>query len=487
MKKNQLLALLLTILTLPSLVNALDLGVSCAVFTTLEKPYIEVNLEIAALTVTYKPIDSTQVQASVEVLILIKDGDKIVNFEKYILNSPIVLQPQAILDVKRIPVQNGNYTLEVQVQDLNNLNNKDIVTQAVSIQLEKKVTLSDITLLRSFKTDNSESPFNKNGFFLEPLPFAFYDKGATRLVFYAETYYTKLLGNDGTYNIRYLIEKERGNNLKTLISAGSQRKQMSDIDAVLVQMDISRLESGNYSLTVELRTSGNELLSAKSVTFQRSNPFLNFNEVELTDELLSQQFVKDIDETNLRYSLRAISAMVSGGDDQEALKNVLKSNDAKQMRYFLFRHFAHLNPNNPAIEYKEYIELAGMVDKKFQSGFRYGFETDRGRTYLKYGKPNDVIHVEDDPSAAPYEIWVYETFPSTGQQRVKFLFYNPSLAGEDYIHLHSNARGQIQNPKWERILYSRNAYDQQEGDDYESSTGVKRNLGRNARVYFEDF
>lgn len=157
------------------------------------------------------------------------------------------------------------------------------------------------------------------------------------------------------------------------------------------------------------------------------------------------------------------------------------------MRFYVFRHFVRLDQNNPEAAFKSFIENANAVHARFQSGFRYGFETDRGRTYLRFGKPDDMVHVEDDPSAPPYEIWIYYNFPKTGQQNVKFLFYNPSLAGEDFILLHSTARGEIRNPKWERVLYSRNAADQEEGDNYNDATNVQRNLGRNARVYFEDF
>jgi GWxTD domain-containing protein len=486
MKKSRILSLLFCLCISLPLTQALDLGVSYAVFTTLNKPYVEVNIEIAGLTITYKNIDSTSMQASVDVLILVKKGEEIVNYEKYTLNSPLVKYPEALLDVKRLSVPNGSYTLEVHATDANNAQNKNIFTRPLKIDLTQQASLSDLTLLRNFKAEEAPSPFNKNGFFMEPLPFAFYDKGAKKLIFYAETYNTKTLPGEPFYTVRYTIEKDNGNNNRTLISAGSQRKPASDIDAILVQMDISRLENGNYWLGVELRSSSGELFNSRNLSFQRSNPFLEFNESEITEETIQDQFVQQLDEASLRYSLRAISAVVRS-DEQETLKNVLKSNDVKQMRFMLFRHFARKNPNDPAFEYKEFIKLANFVDKRFESGFRYGFETDRGRTYLRFGKPNDLIHVEDDPSAAPYEIWIYETFPSTGQQRVKFLFYNPSLAGEDFILLHSNARGEIQNPRWERVLYSRNAYDQQEGDDYNDATSVQRNLGRNARVYFEDF
>lgn len=465
---------------------ALDAAVSYAVYATPEKPYIEINIEIAAASVTFKRADSTHLQASVETLILIKQGEKVVNYEKYLLNSPLVEFPRALLDVKRMTLPNGEYTLEITFLDANDPENKDAFTTPLKVQVGENIYLSEVQLLRSFKADNSDNPFTKNGYFLEPLPFNFYDRGAPLLAFYAEIYHSDKSVAEGTYLVRYFIEQEKGNGVKNLISIGNQRKKPSEIDAMLVQMDINKLESGNYTLTVELRNAAGELLTSRSLQFQRSNPFLQVSENELTDELVSRQFVQNLGEDTLRYGLRAISALAVGVET-EMLKNILQSGDVKSMRFYLFRHFMRVDPNNPELAYQKFMEVAAAVDAKFRSGFRYGFETDRGRAFLRFGRPDDLIHVEDDPGASPYEIWVYYKFASTQQNNVKFLFYNPSLAGEDFILLHSNARGEVSNPRWERVLYSRNPTEYVEGDNYHDATGNQSNTARYARAYFQDF
>lgn len=471
---------------LPLASQALDAGVSYAVYATPEKPYLEINIEIAAASVTFKRADSTHLQASVETLILIKQGDKVVNFEKYLLNSPLVEFPQHLLDVKRMNLPNGDYTLEITFQDVHDAENKDTYTSPLKVAVGEKIHLSEVQLLRGFRPDNSDSPFSKNGYYLEPLPFNFYDRNAVLLAFYAEIYHSdKSIAGD-SYLVRYFIEEEKGNGIKNLISIGNQRKKPSAIDAVLVQMDISKLTSGNYSLTLEVRNPANELLVIRTVAFQRSNPFLNLAETELTDEVMAKQFVQNLNEEKLRYGLRAISALAVG-DDSETLKNILKGEDLRLMRFYLFRHFVSQDANNPEQAYLRFMQVADAANDKFQSGFRYGFETDRGRAFLRFGRPDDLIHVEDDPGAPPYEIWVYYNFPKTKQKNVKFLFYNPSLAGEDFILLHSTARGEINNPRWERTLYSRTPTEYVDGDNFHDSTGVQRNSGRNAKVYFDDF
>lgn len=471
---------------LPGLAHALDIGISYAVYATPDQPYVEINLEVAAGTVMYRHVDSTHLQAGVEVIMLIKKGDQVAAFQKYVLNSPVVIFPQTLLDVKRLPVPPGEYTLEVQVQDLNDSLNTKTVQQPLVVAVPATIYLSEVQLLRGFKTDNSDNPFTKNGYLLEPLPFAFYDQLAIKMAFYAEVYHAdKTIRDTSSYLVRYFIERDKGNGVKTLISSGSQRKKPGPITAILVQMDIKKVESGNYLLTVELRNKANELLASRSTAFQRSHPLFKVDEAEMTDELVAQQFVQRMDEKSLRYALRAVGVLASG-DDAQTVKNILTSNDPKQMRFYVFRHFARQDPNDPEAAYTTFMQVASAADKKFKSGFRYGFETDRGRTYLRFGRPDDMIHVEDDPAAPPYEVWVYNNFPKTNQSKVKFLFYNPSLAGEDFIILHSNARGEINNPRWERVLYAKNAGEEYEGDNAQDATTMKSNVNRHARQYFED-
>jgi GWxTD domain-containing protein len=470
--------------------QALDLGVSYAVMATPANPYIEINLEIDPLTISWPAIegDSTRFQASAEVLILIKKGENIVAYEKYMLNSPILEYYGNLLDVKRLAVPNGDYVLEVTATDKALPKNMARFSRPIKVEVGDQLYMSDIQFLRGYKSDSSTTnPFVKFGQYLEPMPFAYYDRNAVNLAFFTEIYHSNKAITDPTYTVRFIIERDLGNGEYKLVSLVNQKKKPSVLDVVQARMDISLFESGNYKLTIELRNKANEVLLARQMPFQRSNPFLNMDEAGLSKETVSKQFVQTLDEKALRYSLRALSPNVVFGSEPEELKNILQGSDLDAMRFFLFRYFVREAPTQPEAAYRAYIETANAADKQFHSGFRYGFETDRGRVYMRYGRPDDLISVSDDPAAPPYEIWVYYNFPKTKQRNVKFLFYNPSLAGDDYITLHSTARGEINNPKWEIALYKRNAGNEFEGDNEWDATNMQRNANRNARVYFEDY
>ena len=73
---------------------------------------------------------------------------------------------------------------------------------------------------------------------------------------------------------------------------------------------------------------------------------------------------------------------------------------------------------------------------------------------MKYGQPNDIVTVEDEPHARPTRYGSMMT-SLHGQRNVKFLFYNPNLTPNDFVLLHSTARTERQNPRWEIELYEK--------------------------------
>ena len=63
--------------------------------------------------------DSAHLQASIDVLLVFKQGDKIIKFDKYKLQSPVVSTPRNFFDIKRYTLPVGEYQLEAQISDAN--------------------------------------------------------------------------------------------------------------------------------------------------------------------------------------------------------------------------------------------------------------------------------------------------------------------------------------------------------------------------------
>ena len=468
---------------------SLDANIAYATFKSSESPYVEVYLHVVGSTAAFKMLPDSTYQANLEIVILFKQNDKVVKFDKYILNSPKYEGSQDFFDVKRYGLGEGKYDIEVSVNDVNQTDNAKQYTQSFTIGFDKnRVYQSDIQLLaslRKIRPGQENSPMVKGDYIFEPLPSAFLDRYCDRLIFYNEIYDTdKLVGDD--FLVSYYMEAANGEQTSKPIGLVHKRRSPEMVVPFLQQVDISELKSGNYNLVVEVKNKSGDLLTKKSIVFQRSNPYLNNTreDIAANADNLEEEFVGDMTEEELRYALKAIAMQVDDTDG-ELLNTIIAERKLDAMRLYLFSFWAKENPLNPETAFKNYMAIARAIDKKFGGGFGYGFETDRGYIYMKYGVPSDVVTVEDEQSAPPYEIWFYNQFPQTNQNNVKFLFYNPNLTTNGYKLLHSTARGQINNPQWEVELY-RNAPNDVQGNPIDA-TQMQSNIGRHARRLFESF
>jgi GWxTD domain-containing protein len=465
---------------------ALDASVSFAKFKSPASHYVELTVFVVGSTIEFVPVaaDSTQLQGSVEVIVLFKQGEEIIKFDKYRLNSPVGAGFSSFIDVKRYALEKGSYTLEVSLQDLNRENNSKTYQTDFELDYDKEGLLqSDLQLLSKIEAAQENDPFVKAGYHLEALPFNFYGRKSDLLQFYNEIYGAdQAIGED--FLVSYSIERSLGSGETELVMIGHKRKKAQPIVVLLHQMDITQLPSGNYFLKVEARDRGKNLLSEQTVFFQRSNPLLRLEKESFDDVALDDEFVAQLDSAACVYSLRAMLPILSG-DDVDYINLIVQEGRIEAQRMFLFSYWSQKNPNKPEVPYDEYMEVARAVDRMYRTGFGYGFESDRGYVYMKYGQPDDIITEENDPVAPPYEIWSYYDFPRTKQQNVKFIFYNPTLAGDDFRLLHSTARGELNNPQWELELY-RDAPNEIDGD-FIDGTQMQDNFGRQARQRVRDF
>lgn len=462
---------------------AMDVSVSYATFKSPEQKFIELYLHFAGSTITFQPINDSTFQAQMEVVVLFKQQEEIVKIDKFLLSSPTSKYAIDFVDLKRYALDNGEYQLIVAVSDKGDeKNQKEFQTKIKIDYNNQSLQQSDIQLLASYKKATTEGAFTKNGFNLEPLPYNFYGRNASALIFYNEIYNADQAVGD-VFSISYAIEKLVNNKAHT-VAIAHKRLDPTPVIPLLLQMDISQLESGNYNLVLMVRNRAKELLSKKTIFFQRSNPYLNVENLSASDVNLEEEFVKKLSAQQLKYSLRAITSLMDQRD-VEVVNLMLKNDSLNAQRLYLFNYWTNQSPTNPEYAYQKFMEVAAAVDKQFKSGFRYGFETDRGYIFMKYGKPDDMERRENEPSAPPYEVWSYNDFPKTNQTNVKFLFYNPSLAPGDFVLLHSTARGEMNNPQWERELY-RDAPNDIDGD-YFGGSGVQDNMNRHARRVFRDY
>ena len=466
--------------------NALDVSVTHAIFQSTEQSYLEVYLNVIGKTVSYQKLDGQNFKAALEITILIKQSEKLIKLDKYILNGPANDSAADFMDIKRYVLANGNYELEVNLQDVNDAANSSKYQQVFEIDFSKEeIRQSDIELLNSFKQNtNLTNLFVKQGVFMEPLAYNFYNKRSATLIFYNEIYNTdQVLGED--FMIRYGIEPIGANKRNKLFLIAHKRKKAQKLQPLLIQLDIKKLPSGTYQLFVEIRNKESKLLSRKTIEFIRANPNLHVSHLDISDEELENSFITQLEIKDLTYILKAIAPKIPDVETEQ-LNLIMSSDNRKDKERFAYAFFLNKNPNQPNLAYKKYLKFVKEIDQRFRSGLGFGFETDRGNIFMKYGPPSDIISVEDEPTAPPYEIWVYYDFPKTSQTNVKFLFYNPTLAGGNYELLHSTAKTEINNLQWQLELY-KDVPEEINGNNYLDATEMQDGFNRRAARYFDEF
>lgn len=482
MKKILLAFIILNFYALSQL-KAVDVSISHAGFKGEKGSYIEFYFYVVGSTLTQIQMDSLNSQGSLEVTTLFKKNNTITQFDKFVLKSPSSLSPVNFYEMRRYAIENGVYDIEVQFKDTNNPQDS-LVYKSMAIIEYNNLSLrqSDITLLSSITPDSSDNKFVKNGYRCEVLPFQYYDRSHTNLTFYNEIYNTdQFIGED--FLLSYSIEKSSLTENGKLMVIAHKRKKPAPYIPNLLALDISHLESGNYRLKVTIRNRANELLSEKETFFQRSNPLLSNSIDTITTDALGKEFVSQLSAQELRYGLKAIAMQLSA-DEAGVLKAIMSANDTSAQQRYLFRHWAKKNPSLPEQVYDEYMMVAKAVDKTYYNGYGYGFETDRGRVYMLYGRPDDIVSVENEMNAPPYEVWVYYKIDKTQQTNVKFLFYNPNLVANGHRLLHSTCRGELQNPRWKHELY-KSSPTELIGNNIDGRD-VQSNFNRRAEQIFND-
>ncbi len=455
MKKFFIFSILAIMLSNNGMAQQIKANFSYSTFSSpTNEPYIETYLYFNGSSLVYKTNSNNKLQATVEVTYIFKQGDKIVDFKKYNVQSPEATDSLAVklnfYDQQRIPLPNGKYDFEIVLKDINSPVKEFTTFQELDMDYKgTNIELSDITLIESFKKSETKNILTKSGYDMLPYTADFYPEDFEKMLFYVEVYNTeKVLEKDEPFLIDYFIEsyesKQIAGNYRSF-----KRETPKTVNALLTSFDIQKLPSGNYNLVVEIKNKENKSLTLKKVFFQRSNPAAN--EILVSSDYINS-FVTTISPTELEDFIKSTSP-ISSQIELNFAKNQLSNKDPDLMRQYFYNFWLTRNAANPEEEWKKYRELVKTAEKEFSTSIKKGYETDRGRIFLKHGKPNTLTEMKNETSTYPYEIWHY--YGIEGRSNVKFIFYSPDIISNDYPLLHSTLPGEIFNAQWKVELHKR--------------------------------
>lgn len=449
-------------------------------------PYLETYIEIVGNTLEYKPTASGKFQGKVQITLIIKQDSVIRDFRKYELSSPAISDTVNVglnfIDQQRFMIENGDYTIELSISDLNKPDNRaSFISYPVSVNFKpEEISISSIQLIKEFYKTEEENPLSKSGYDIVPYVDNFYGPSNNKLIYYAEIYNPLTTqGSSERYLISNYIESfESRQLLNNYVMV--KRENATPVRVILNEFDISDLPSGNYNLVVSLRDKNNVIVAHQVTFFQRLNELVKPALTQLQDKTAENSFATEINDIEeLREYIRSL-APISTETEKLFIKTYNESAAVKDLQQFFFNFWYSRNPVQTEQAWKKYNAEVIIANNTYSTQVRKGYETDMGRVYLKYGSPNSITDMPFETGgmlgegSIPYQIWHYYELDNGRQRNKKFVFASSELLSKDYTLIHSDALGEIQNWGWQeqlkRLHSGRESEDEMRRDKRRSGT-----------------
>ena len=472
MKKNLLLLCIVLCLVFNTIAsNGVTAYLTYATFNVPTKsPYIETYLSVIGNTIKFVKNTNGKYQGAIDIAVDFTQNGEIKNAQKYTLNSPETIDTSKtfpnFIDQQRYTLPNGTYIMEISIADKNSMLEKPFITKIpITINFpDDKINISDIQLLESYVKSTTATLLTKSGYDLVPYVSTFYPENINKIKFYAEIYNSKkIIGEGQKLVLNYFLESSE-NNVKLNDYSAFSKQTVNDVNILLAEFNLELLPSGNYNLIVEARDKDNKIQAVQKCFIQRKNSQGKLSLEDLKSVNVNNTFVtyyKSID--TLADYIRSLRPISSTSEIQFA-QNQIKGKNLLMMQQLFYNFWKTRNEKYPQSAWLAYYKEVMKVNKEFGTYGLKGYDTDRGRVYLQYGPPDQRVKSDVEPSAYPYEIWEYYSlydkslslvYPDNKQSNKKFVFYNPDKVTNRYSLIHSTAKGEIYNERWELQIHSR--------------------------------
>ncbi len=167
-------------------------------------------------------------------------------------------------------------------------------------------------------------------------------------------------------------------------------------DAFVLSFNVDDWDPGSYTIKLRAKTKNPERDASASVVLN----------VDVTRAMLGRDFDDTLD----------ILSLIASRDELKGLRDSGEADRAEEWSKF----WSTRNPDATASQneaLQEHLRRVRFVMKEF-SQLGPGWRSDRGRVYLRHGRPDRIEHASDSRYQGDYEIWRY------GGMGRAFVFYD---------------------------------------------------------------
>lgn len=357
-------------------------------------------------------------------------------------------QRPMIVDILRYLLIPGNYHVKLLAKDLSHpetVDSCEIKSFKIKNFDPQKTEISAIELAQKIAPIDPNNPgtFDKNRFNVFPNVIGIYDKKNPDVYYYVEIYNLPVNFSDQFYYIKRTMINGLGLP-EAAVPIYTKKKRVRIDDVEVGMFSTTNLASGKYFLKLSVNDeTDHEIVSANTSFYVHNPDVVPVNQSMLSFESqVAGSEIALLSMENLDLMVNATRLLVDQRE-QQIIDNLM-TKEAKQGYLFRFWKAKDQNAETQTLEpFREFIQRVQYANSNFGQMKKQGWETDRGRILIIYGKPSEIQYYPNVPDFKEFQAWSYDNVESG----VVFIFGVIGSFG-DLSLVHSTKTGEIHNEAW---------------------------------------
>lgn len=444
---------------------ALNFAYSTTVFALDDtSSLVELDYQYSDRGLIYKRVDGRTI-GQLMVSFVVRDSTGIVILDNAWITTSAEPdkgdEDHALLGVKLFGLRPGTHRAQIAYEDVNAPEHRDSAEFTLTVRkFGPRLALSDVQVISEITpSEETSNRFYKNGYIIYPNVLSAIEPPFLLLNTYLEIYNAHLAPTS-QYEIIYALADSVG----TPFFQKEEKRDRPTAPAVIDvhSLVLDELPSGSYYLLVKV-FSGLRGTASDSATVVRPFTILN-------PDKDAQLAASGGASTSTTSGATEIDPLYAGLNEPELetefalLKHIsierereiwkgLTGKDAKARFLTEFWSRRDPNPSTPLNEFREEYQrrIEGANALYREPLVEHGYQSDRGRVMLQYGKPDQVDRHYYDKNRRPFEIWTFS------KDNLTFVFVDRSGMGR-FVLVHSDAPGEVRQENWERLYATVHEY-----------------------------